>query len=72
MDEDREIRYVVVDAHGRSTFVYGAGQPRRPDDGRGLKQLLTDGWQTVSQTRFVDNDEQSDESCSLIMLAKAS
>jgi hypothetical protein len=72
MDEDREIRYVVVDATGRSTFVYGTGQPRQPDDGQGLKQLLTDGWQQMSQTNFVDDDEQqSEEPCSLIMLSKA-
>ena len=71
MQEDREIRYVVVDAKGRSTFVYGPGQPRLPDDGLGLKQLLTEGWQQVSQTEFVDDDEQSKEPCALIMLAKA-
>jgi hypothetical protein len=71
MDEDREIRYVVVDAAGRSTFVYGPGQLRRADDGHALMQLLTDGWQQVCQTRFVDDDEQSEEPCSLILLARA-
>jgi hypothetical protein len=71
MEEEREIRYVVVDATGRSTFVYTPGAPRKPDDGRGLNRLLTDGWQPVSQTRFVDDDEQSEESCSLILLSKA-
>ncbi|MCG8586566.1 MAG: hypothetical protein MI757_17830 [Pirellulales bacterium] len=71
MDEDREIRYVVVDGSGRSTFVYGPSQPRHPDDGCGLNQLLTEGWQKVSQTQFVDDDEQQEERCSLILLAKA-
>ncbi len=71
MEEDREIRYVVVDATGRSTFVYVPGEPHQPDDGQGLSRLLTDGWKPVSRTAFVDDDEQSEEPCSLIMLAKA-
>jgi len=71
MDEEREIRYVVVDADGRSTFVYAPGQPHSPDDGKGLNRLLTDGWKPVSQTRFVDGDDQSEQACSLILLAKA-
>ena len=71
MEEEREIRYVVVDATGRSTFVYAPGQPHQADDGQGLNQLLTDGWQTISQTKFVDDDEQTEEPCSLILLAKA-
>ncbi len=71
MEEEREIRYVVVDATGRSTFVYAPGQPHQPDDGQGLNQLLIDGWQTISQTKFIDDDEQTEEPCSLILLAKA-
>ena len=69
MQEESQIRYVVVDAQGKSTFVYGPNQQRDVDDGTGLPRLLEDGWTPVSKMPLID--ENPDETFSIILLEKA-